>query len=430
MKPLAARMTLWIVAMPLMSQAVPPSEPSGGVSIEHDPVACMVADRFPQVEASFAPVDGVARARAYFRAAGGAHWYSVEMKRAEGGFTALLPKPRKATTKVEYYLEVLDRGFAPSRTAEHAADVVDGPEGCSNRLLAVAASSARILVTAPPGAPALPDGFSSAGLTSAGAGSAAAAAAVAGTAAAGAAGGGIGTTALVIGGVAAAGGVAVVAAASGGSSGSSGAASAPTPAPTPCTASAAQLQFSMDFAYAGAVSCGNNNRQQVYRLTNSSACTVQARSITRAQTFVCAGTPGSFNETLAVQSATVGPGATVVIRSGPAAGTRSQGFCCPVDPPSACTAVCEISETYTVDTDAGTRSVSHSYVVDPKLAPCVRCPCENGQCGDPNGGHAWIPLGGATRTAGRPFPARPSACVAVPPDASRTERVGAGDSGY
>jgi len=181
-----------------------------GPALEHAPVACVVAERFPRLEACAPVGTEVARARAYFRAAGGPHWYWVEMKPDKQCLAAILPKPSKTTSKIHYYLEAFGPSFATYRTQDHESTVVSGPGVCGDRRLAGALASASMVVGAPAGAPTIPAGFSGTGVISA-SGSAAAAA--------GSGGGGLsGTTmGLIAGGVAAAGiGVAVAAGGDGG----------------------------------------------------------------------------------------------------------------------------------------------------------------------------------------------------------------------
>lgn len=90
----------------------------------------MVAEKFALLSARFDPAESVARARVHFRAEGGPVWYYVEMKPQAGSFQGTLPKPRKSTKKIQYYIEVVDKAFAESRTAEYAPDVVDSAAGC------------------------------------------------------------------------------------------------------------------------------------------------------------------------------------------------------------------------------------------------------------------------------------------------------------
>jgi len=195
------------------------------VAIDHDAVACIVSDRFPVIEAGLEPAEAVGRARVLFRAGGTTDWYFVEMRLDQGClFQAVLPKPLATTKQVEYYVEVHDRSLASGRTASYAPVVVAAGGCAPGALGATALSSAKVVAGAlAPSAPALPPGFSSAGVTAiagassgAVAGAAAGATGAAGAAAAGgaaAAAGGLSTAAVVgiVGGAVAAGGAAVAA---------------------------------------------------------------------------------------------------------------------------------------------------------------------------------------------------------------------------
>lgn len=178
---------------------------------DHAPVGCVVAGRFPRLEACAPREIEVAQARAHFRAAGSPHWYSVAMKLDQRCLVALLPKPLKATPGIQYYLEAVGPSLAPYRTPDHDAIVASGPGACGDRRIAGAVSVASIVVTASAGAPSVPAGFSGAGLITTSAGAAGA------TTAGGLSGAKIG---LVVGGVAAAGVGVAVAAGGDGSSGS------------------------------------------------------------------------------------------------------------------------------------------------------------------------------------------------------------------
>lgn len=179
--------------------------------IDHKAVGCVVAEKFPRLEARLIPVDAVGRARVFFRTGGGSAWYAVAMKREGDVFAAALPKPKKSLKQFQYYLEVADKAMATSRTEEYATDVVAGPGGCSKGMMAGVMSAASILLEVPAGAAAIPVGFSSAGVVAAGS----TAAAGAGGAAASSGGGGLSTGVIVggLGAVAAAGAVVAVKAA-------------------------------------------------------------------------------------------------------------------------------------------------------------------------------------------------------------------------
>ncbi|HUG55204.1 MAG TPA: hypothetical protein VMR21_16475, partial [Vicinamibacteria bacterium] len=73
-------------------------------SIDHRPVGCVVADRFPRLEAMLEPADTVARARIFFRADAGP-WYTVALAREGSVFAGTLPKPTKSLKQFSYYLE-------------------------------------------------------------------------------------------------------------------------------------------------------------------------------------------------------------------------------------------------------------------------------------------------------------------------------------
>ena len=165
------------------------------------------------------------RARVLFRAEGTRDWYFVEMRPGQGClFSGVLPKPLAATTQVEYYVEVHDRSLAAARTPSYTPAVVAAGGCAPGAVGATVLSSAKVVAGAvAPGAPALPPGFSSAGVTAAAgtttgavAGAAAGATDAAGAAAAGGAAtaaGGLSTAAVVgiVGGAVAAGGAAVAA---------------------------------------------------------------------------------------------------------------------------------------------------------------------------------------------------------------------------
>jgi hypothetical protein len=183
-----------------------------GPAIEHQPLACVVAGRFPKLEARFAPANAVARARVQFQAEGTRHWYGVAMAPAGPGFAAVLPRPKKSLKSYRYYIEVTDTALGTSRTAEYKTTVGAGATACSDVQAAQGLASAAVNLEVPAGAPAAPGGFSTSGVIAVSAGAAGAMVAAGATTAAAAAGGGISTAVLVVGGVAVAGaGAAVVA---------------------------------------------------------------------------------------------------------------------------------------------------------------------------------------------------------------------------
>ncbi len=183
------------------------------LGIEHQPVGCVMAEKFPRLEARFAPADTVATARVLFQGQN-PEWYSVAMKPEGVLFVGVLPKPKKSLKSFRYYIEVTDRALGTNRTADYTTAVVDSSSACKGKVVAGALGSASVILQGPAGVVALPAGFASSGVVVAG--SAAGSGSAAGAAGASAAGGGVGATALVLGGVAVAGGAVAVAAAKGG----------------------------------------------------------------------------------------------------------------------------------------------------------------------------------------------------------------------
>jgi hypothetical protein len=193
---LLAGLALSIVAVtPALAQTV---------TVDHAAVGCVVAERFPRLEARFAPGDAVAKAKVLFQPEGARHWYAVGMKSEGTAFSGILPKPKKSLKGYRYYIEVTDRSAGVSRTPEYTTAVADGPVACRDKVMAGALGSASVALEVPAGAPVVPVGFSSSGVAAAGA---AAAGAVAG---ASAGGGGIPAAALIVAGGAAAAGAALV----------------------------------------------------------------------------------------------------------------------------------------------------------------------------------------------------------------------------
>jgi hypothetical protein len=159
-----------LAASPLAAQAP---------TIEHRPVACVVAKRFPRLEAQFAPRDSVATARVLFQTGNAREWYSVAMTSDGGSYSGVLPKPKKSLKAFRYYIEMVDSGMGTRRTAEYAATVVGRPSECHGKMMAGGLASASVLLQVPAGAAVVPVGFEAAGVAAAGSGAATSASAVA-----------------------------------------------------------------------------------------------------------------------------------------------------------------------------------------------------------------------------------------------------------
>jgi hypothetical protein len=133
----------------------------GGITIDHKEIECIVAGKFPKMNACFNPGPNVARARVYFRPEGVPSWYYVEMKSDTPCLAGVLPRPRKELvgTKVDYYVQVTDKSFAEARTAEYHPLVVNGEGECKDKPVAAYLSKASVQVF-----PGMPAGFAAGGI--------------------------------------------------------------------------------------------------------------------------------------------------------------------------------------------------------------------------------------------------------------------------
>jgi hypothetical protein len=212
------RARAWPALVVLAVAAAPPAA-GQAPAIEHQGVGCVVAEKFPRLQARIVPADSVARALVHFRTDPAQPWYAVAMRADGESFAGVLPKPKGSLKAFQYYIDVTDRAFATARTPEYTTTVVSGPGACGGKMMAGALGSASILLEIPAGAPLVPVGFGSAGVAAAGSG------------AAGGGGAGIGTVAAIVGGGAAvAGAVVAVKASSGEDDSDGGAGGGPQPA--------------------------------------------------------------------------------------------------------------------------------------------------------------------------------------------------------
>ena len=204
------------------------------LTIDHQPVGCAAAERFPRLEARLAPAESVATARVVFQGQS-PEWYSVGMKREGTVFVGVLPKPKASLKEFRYYIEVTGTALDTNRTPDHTTMVIDGSSACRGGLMAGSVASASVLIQGPAGVVAIPAGFAPAGVVAGAATGSSAGAAGA------SAGGGGGLSGAAVAGIAAGGaavaGVAIAAGKGGDSTSSSPSTSAPAPTPTPAAPS-------------------------------------------------------------------------------------------------------------------------------------------------------------------------------------------------
>jgi PKD repeat protein len=105
-----------------------------GVAIDHKEIGCIVAGKYPKMNACFAPASLVKKARVYFRPETLSAWYYVEMDSDAPCFSGVLLKPSKALIdkKIFYYVDV--EGGGTGRTPEYAPVVVASERDCKSKL--------------------------------------------------------------------------------------------------------------------------------------------------------------------------------------------------------------------------------------------------------------------------------------------------------
>ena len=154
---------------------------ASALSLSHDPVTCMVANTYPQIEATLIPVPSVKVARVYFRSALGPDSYYVEMHHEAGRFVGTLPRPNANAGPVTYHVEGLGTDDTQTQSGETSAVVVEEARDCEGRVAPVAPFGSPVEVYSLTGSTAVPPGFSGVSLMlAAGAGTGAAAATGAG----------------------------------------------------------------------------------------------------------------------------------------------------------------------------------------------------------------------------------------------------------
>jgi hypothetical protein len=129
--------------------------PAAEPTFRHDPPACVLADAFPRLVAQVDPPEQVSRVRVAFRPEAAGAWHGVAAEPVEGGFAALLPRPRLAARRIHYRFEATGPDASVVRSAEYAAAVVADAAACGGAV-ADSVPSASVLVDVPPGAPVVP----------------------------------------------------------------------------------------------------------------------------------------------------------------------------------------------------------------------------------------------------------------------------------
>jgi hypothetical protein len=129
-------MTVWGVVeralLAVLLSVAPALADEPAPTIDHAAALCVVAGRYPEIEARVTPggtrVDG---ARVFFRGDSEPRWSSVDMKVEGDRLTAILPKP-PSSRELYYYIEASNPSAGTFRTTEFLAGIVAKPELCQD----------------------------------------------------------------------------------------------------------------------------------------------------------------------------------------------------------------------------------------------------------------------------------------------------------
>jgi hypothetical protein len=153
-----------IAVAAVMSTPLVPASPAAAAQIQvgHSAISCIVADQYPQLEATAPAGANVRSARAYFHSALTNEFYYVEGELSGGRWVFRLPRPNLGAGPITYYIEFT----APDgRTADYTAAVVASASECQNRAVAPFAPAGST-VFGPGGVIATPPGFGGVGVAS------------------------------------------------------------------------------------------------------------------------------------------------------------------------------------------------------------------------------------------------------------------------
>ena len=147
MDPMRVRVML---ALALTSSAA--AAEAARIEIQHQPLPCVVADRFVRIAAKGSPPPASAELR--FRTDPDGAWYALAMKAENGEWAAVLPRPMASLTGFEYRIAMTGEDAQTSETPAYAVKVGVDPSACGGA--ALSAVSASIVVHVPRGAPVVP----------------------------------------------------------------------------------------------------------------------------------------------------------------------------------------------------------------------------------------------------------------------------------
>jgi hypothetical protein len=116
-------------SFPIILLAVATASWADEIVIDHNPVVCMLAGKYPEIEARLLP-PGAGTARVHFRAANTPYWSSVAMKAEGDVLRAALPKPSSSSRDLYYYIAATNPSLGATRSPDYLVAVVAKANVC------------------------------------------------------------------------------------------------------------------------------------------------------------------------------------------------------------------------------------------------------------------------------------------------------------
>ncbi len=156
-------------ALTVVLALLAPVVSAGSFEIRHDPVPCAVSERYTRVAATAVPPEQVASAELQFRESPSGGWYAVRMSVKGGVWSGVLPRPVRPLQGFEYRLVMVSPKLETTETAAMAVRVDEDAAHCggAHSSLEVAAPIVVRVPVGAPAVPAVPPGFSPAGVVAA-----------------------------------------------------------------------------------------------------------------------------------------------------------------------------------------------------------------------------------------------------------------------
>lgn len=151
--------------IPVVSVRNADTKTRAALTVEPDPVGCLLEGEYPLLEATITPAQQVAGARLYFKTVLASGFYFVEMTpTGEGRFLGKLPAPKVEASPITLYVEATDASGAFVRSDKISARVVSRKEECPAGLAPSTPTGGVQVYSAATGSAVNPAGFAASGV--------------------------------------------------------------------------------------------------------------------------------------------------------------------------------------------------------------------------------------------------------------------------